>query len=160
MISERLENYLDLNRIHYTHSIHPLAFTAKEVARAELMPMHHMTKTVIYHGDEGFGMALVPADSIVDMHELRTILGKPHLRLATEVEISRLFPEYELGAMPPFGNLYGMAVYVDKAVAQQETIAFNAGTHRDVVHMYYGDFRHLVNPVVAEFAACHAAVGK
>jgi Ala-tRNA(Pro) deacylase len=160
MISERLENYLDLNRIHYTHSIHPLAFRAQEVARAELMPTHHMTKTVIYHGEQGFGMALVPADSIVDMQELRVILGQHHMRLATEVEISRLFPEYELGAMPPFGNLYGMPVYVDASIARQETIAFNAGTHRDVVHMYYGDFKHLVHPVVGEFAAMASAMGK
>lgn len=160
MISERLENYLDLNRVHYTHSIHPLAFTAQEVARAELMPTHHMSKTVIYHCDEGFGMALVPADSIVDMQELRAIVGQTHLRLATEMEISRLFPEYELGAMPPFGNLYGMAVYIDASLARQETIAFNAGTHRDVVHMYYGDFNRLAHPVVAEFAARAAVANR
>jgi len=153
MLSERLENYLDGNRVHYTHSIHPLAFTAQEVARAELMPPRHMAKVVVFHGDEGFSMAVVSADTIVDMQELRTITGQSHLRLATEVEISRLFPEYELGAMPPFGNLYSMRVYVDTVIARQETIAFNAGTHRDVVHMYYGDFDRLVNPVVAQFAA-------
>ena len=153
MLSERLENYLDGNRVHYTHSIHPLAFTAQEVARAELMPPRHMAKVVIFHGDEGFGMAVVSADSIVDMQELSAITGQAHLRLATELEISRLFPDYELGAMPPFGNLYGMAVYVDTVIARQETIAFNAGTHRDVVHMFYGDFDRLVSPVVAQFAA-------
>jgi Ala-tRNA(Pro) deacylase len=129
-----------------------LAFTAREVASAEQVPAHNMAKTVVIHDDVGYGMAVLPGDTLVDLYQLRTDLGMSHLRLATEQEIGKLFPDCELGAMPPLGNLCGLPVYVDASLARREVIAFNAGTHRDAVHMRYIDFERLVRPQVLHFA--------
>ena len=143
MILAKLETLLDVNGIHYTHTIHKPAFTAREVAKAEEMPVHRIAKCILFFGEEGYGMAVVPGDRKVDLHELRELLNQPHLRLAAEDELRKLFPESELGAMPPFGNHVGLPVFVDNSLARQETIAFNAGTHRDVVHMNFRDFERL-----------------
>ena len=97
-------------------------------------------------------MAVLPADFVVDIEDLKAVLDLERLRLATEKELAELFPDCDLGAMPPFGNLYGLPVYVDASVARQQTIAFNAGTHRDVVHMRYFAYEALVQPSVVHFA--------
>jgi len=89
---------------------------------------------------------------VVDLEQLRQDLGLSRLRLATEAELGELFPTCELGAMPPFGNLFSLPVYVDSRLAGEDTITFNAGTHRDVVHMHYRDFARLANPTVISFA--------
>ena len=102
-------------------------------------------------------MAVLTADSVVDIEQLRQDLGLARLRLATEAELSDLFPACELGAMPPFGNLFGLPVYVDDRLAGQETITFNAGTHRDVIHMRFRDFDRLANPAIVTFARRVAA---
>ena len=149
---KRCLGYLKQNQILYTHSIHSSARTAREVAYVEGMPAHSMAKTVVYASDNGYGMAVVPADSIVDFGELRRLLGLSDIRLATESELLNLFPDCELGAMPPFGNLYGMPVLMDESLASIAYIAFNAGTHRDLIHMSGADFHKLVNPLVAAFA--------
>ena len=107
-----------------------------------------MTKYCIGHRD---------ADSVVDMQEMKTLLDLPHLRLATEEELAELFPETELGAMPPFGSLFYMPVYVDSTLARQEAIAFNAGTHRDLIHMRFRDFANLIKPTIVSFARRTAA---
>lgn len=145
--------YLKRNGILYSHSIHPSAYTAREVAAADRMPAHYLAKTVVYVGDNGYGMAVVPADSIDDLNEVRRLLGFTGIRLASEIELAELFPECELGAMPPFGNLFKMPVLMDESLAGVEFIAFNAGTHRDVIHLSGADFHKLVNPLVAAFAA-------
>ncbi len=144
--------YLDANGVHYSHSIHPAAYTAREVADAEQMPAHNLAKVVVYYGDNGFGMAVLPADYFLDLDELGRLLGLSQIRLATEPELGTLFPSSELGAMPPFGNLFDIPVFVDSNIAAQPFIAFNAGTHRDVIHMRFDDFRDLVNPLVGSFA--------
>ena len=143
MILARLETLLDVNGVHYTHTIHKPAFTAREVANAEDVPVNRIAKCIVFFGEDGYGMAVVPGDRKVDLHELRQLLNQPRLRLATEDELSKLFPDSELGAMPPFGNRVGLPVLVDNSLAGQETIAFNAGTHRDVVHMKFRDFERL-----------------
>ena len=154
----RCIEFLDANRIRYAHTRHSIAYTAREVAAAEGLSPHKLAKTVIYLCEEGFGMALVPGDYLIDMEQLRAILGVSWVRLATENEIAELFPECELGAMPPLGNLFDLPVFVDTAVAAQEFIAFAAGTHRDVIHMAFGDFRRLVIPGIANFAYEEAAL--
>ena len=136
----------------YTHRAHPQAYTAREVASAEHVPAHEMAKTVVFVEDEGYRMAVLGADCAVDMHELRTLLGQPRLRLATEKELAGLFPECELGAMPPFGSLFHMPVYVDSRLAGEEMIEFNAGTHRDVVRLRFRDYESLVKPIIVNFA--------
>jgi Ala-tRNA(Pro) deacylase len=118
------------------------------VASAEHLPPREVAKTVIIWGENGYHMAVVPANKVVDFQELRTALGFTHARLATEQEIGDMFTDCDLGAMPPFGNLYGMPVYVDSTLADDEHIAFNAGTHKDVVHIRFDDFKRLVKPVI------------
>jgi len=156
VLSKILE-YLDQNRVEYSHRTHPNAYTAREVASAEHVPAHEVAKTVVFFEEGGYVMAVLCADCAVDMQELRMLLGRPRLRLATERELAELFPECELGAMPAFGNLFRLPVYVDSRLAGREQIEFNAGTHRDVVRLRYRDYESLVKPVVVNFARVVAA---
>lgn len=149
---QRCERHLKQHGIRYVHSIHSAARTARAVASAEPMRAHAFAKVVIYLGAHGNGMLVLPADYIVDFGEVRRLLGLREVRLASEAELSALFPDCELGAMPPFGNLLDMPVLIDESLAGAEFMAFNAGTHRDVIHMSVADFHILVNPLVAGFA--------
>lgn len=152
MTLDRCFAVLERNQIQYSHSVHSPAWTARDVAAAERMHAHRLAKIVVYHGDNGYGMLLLPADCVVNFAELLRLLGLREIRLATEAELGDLFPDCELGATPPFGNLVDMPVLVDESLACAEFIAFNAGTHRDVIHMSFADFRSLVNPLIAAFA--------
>ena len=149
---EKLRVFLEENHAEYTHTVHSIAYTAREVASAEHLPAREVAKTVVVHGDDGYHMLVLPANKLVDFQELRIALGLSHARMVPETELSRLFPECELGAMPPVGNLYGMPVYLDSALAAEDVITFNAGTHRDVVHMSTAEFRRLVRPTVVLLA--------
>jgi Ala-tRNA(Pro) deacylase len=156
-ILAKLREFLDRNGTEYTATVHSLAYTAREVASAEHSPAREVAKTVIYLSEHGYGMAVLPADSVVDLEQLRQGLGMARLRLATESELGELFPSCELGAMPPFGNLFGLPVYVDGRLTGEEMILFNAGTHRDTIHMRFRDFQRLVNPTIVTFARRMAA---
>jgi len=149
---EKLRRFLDNNNAHYTHTVHSLAYTAREVAAAEHLPAREVAKIVVIHVDNGYHMLVVPANKLVDFQEIREVLGFSHARMVPETELSRLFPDCELGAMPPFGNLYDMPVYLDSGLAAEEMITFNAGTHRDVVHMHTADFLKLVRPTLISLA--------
>ena len=149
---ERCLELLDNAHICYAHTKHSLAFTALEVAFAEHLSPHKLAKTVVYAGAQGYGLAVLPADYLINMETLGRFLNDDAMRLATERELGELFPECELGAMPPLGNLFHLPVLMDSSVAEQEFIAFNAGTHRDVIHMHCGDFRRLVDPAIGKFA--------
>lgn len=138
--------------IRYSHSIHPNAYTAASVAAAERIPAGEMVKTVVYRGNNGFGMLLLPADRIVDFPQARRVLGLTFMFLADEGELTGLFPDSEVGAMPPFGNAYEFPVLMDETIADMEFMAFTAGTHRDVIRMSTEDFRRLVKPQIASFA--------
>jgi Ala-tRNA(Pro) deacylase len=153
----RILEYLDQNGVAYNHHAHPDAYTARDLASAEHVPPHEVAKTVVFVEDDGYGMAVLGADCAVDMYELRMLLGQPRLRLATEQELAKLFPECELGAMPPFGSLFHMPVYVDSRLAGEGMIEFNAGTHRDVVRLRFRDYESLVKPIVVNFARVIAA---
>jgi len=149
---QRCLDFLDNAHVCYAHTKHSLAFTALEVAFAEHLSPHKMAKTVVYAGAQGYGLAVLPADYLINMDTLRFFLNDATIRLATERELGELFPECELGAMPPFGNLFYLPVLVDTSVAEQEFIAFNAGTHRDVIHLQFAEFRRLVDPAIGQFA--------
>jgi Ala-tRNA(Pro) deacylase len=153
---EKLLAYLDENHVKYTRHSHPTAYTAREVASVEHIPAHKLAKTVLFLTESGYGMAVLPGDYMLDLQGLRVLLGASRLRLATESELGELFPECELGAMGPFGNLCGLPVYVDSGLASEENIAFNAGTHRDVIHMRFDDFRRLAQPKMVALSR-HAA---
>jgi Ala-tRNA(Pro) deacylase len=111
-----------------------------------------MAKPVLVRIDGELAMAVVPADARVDLARLREITDAGSAVLATEDEFGERFPECERGAMPPFGNLYGMALYVDRQLADDDALCFNAGSHTDLIRMRYADFERLANPVVADLA--------
>ena len=130
--------YPNESRIPYSHSIHPPAWTARTTAGADKVPVHEFAKTVVYFSEKGFGMAVLPAGQLLDLDRLADLLGLVYVRLANETELAELFPDCELGAMPPFGHCFGMPVVVDTSMAG-EFIAFNLGTHRDVARMSFGN---------------------
>ena len=154
---DRLVAFLELKGVSYRHDIHPLSYTARETARAEHVPPRTFAKVVIVHYEDGYSMAVLPSERIVDLDELRTAFGTRHLRLAKETELQELFPDCELGAMPPFGNgtLWEIPVWVDGLLMAEETISCNAGTHKDVIQIDTEDWEQLVKPSVLAFA--HAA---
>ncbi len=144
---ERLLGFLDENNVEYLHTAHATAYRAREVACAEHILTCYFAKTVVFHSDGGYGMAVLSADQSLDLKQLQASLGLRHARLATEPELEEIFPDCELGAMPPFGNLFGLPVYMESGMAADPMIAFNAGTHRDVVNMRFQDYEALVKPV-------------
>jgi len=149
---ERWLKYLDKMQVRYSHSIHPPAETARATADAERVPAHEFAKTVVYFNDGGFGIAVVSADQIVDLKKVGRLLGSSFIRLANEAELRDLFPNCELGAMPPFGDACSLPVIVDIGIAG-DFIAFTIGTHRDVVRMSYADFQRLAQPKTAAIAS-------
>lgn len=149
---ERLEAYLRENNVQYQTQHHPTAYTAQEVAASEHLPGKMLVKVVMVLANGDMTVLALPAPQQVDLAKLRVVLGK-EVRLAREEEFSHVFPECEVGAMPPFGNLYNVPVYVEKSLTEDETIVFQAGTHADTMSIQYKDFERLVQPQVAEFAA-------
>jgi Ala-tRNA(Pro) deacylase len=143
--------YLNKVQVRYSHSVHPRAQTARETADAERMPAHEFAKTVVYFSERGFGIAVVPADQFVNLPKLGHLLGLSYIRLANETELAELFPDCELGAMPPFGDSCDLPVVVDAGIAG-DFIAFTIGTHRDVVRMSFADFQRLARPKAASIA--------
>jgi Ala-tRNA(Pro) deacylase len=152
-ILTKLSEFLDKNGVHYEVLSHRQAFTAQEVAAVQHVPGMELAKVVMLRSGTEFVMAVLPAPYRVDLERAKTVLGKPEVTLATEQEFKGLFPQCEPGAMPPFGNLYNLAVYVDQALTRDEEIVFNAGTHTQTVKMIYADFARLVQPKVVSFSA-------
>jgi len=151
-LSERLRSFLDSHQAEYSTTTHSKAFTAREVAVAEHLPAREVAKTVVVFGDGEYHMIVIPANKLVDFQEVRLALGLSQVRLATEDELAKLFPDCELGAMPPVGGVYGFAVYLDSSLAAEDTIAFNGGTHREVIHMRTADYRRLAQPTIVSLA--------
>jgi len=149
---DRWLRYLDRLQVRYSHSVHPPAQTARKTAAAERVPAHEFAKTVVYFNDSGFGIAVVPADQFVDLTRVGRLLGSSFIRLANEAELKELFPNCDLGAMPPFGDSCALPVIVDIGIAG-DFIAFTIGTHRDVVRLGFGDFQRIAQPKVAAIAA-------
>lgn len=150
-VSARLKTFLDDNRIHYTVMTHTPAYTAQAAAATLHVPGKELAKTVVLRAGEDTLLAVLPASHHVSLKKLGAIVGKP-VRLATEQEFADLFSECELGAMPPFGQLYNLPVYMDETLTADEEIIFNAGTHRDAVRMRYEDFARLAKPWACAFA--------
>ena len=149
---ERLEGYLRDNRVSFEIHHHPTAFTAQEVAASEHTPGRMVVKVVMILADGELVMLAMPAPYQADLDRVSEVLGASEVRLAHEEEFAPAFPDCEVGAMPPFGNLFDLPVYVDEALAEDETIVFQAGTHTDTVRLKYADFERLVEPGVAGFA--------
>ncbi|MCF7853595.1 MAG: YbaK/EbsC family protein [Candidatus Pacebacteria bacterium] len=150
---ETLKNFLDSNSIKYVRIIHSPAYTSQEIAASAHIPGKELAKTVIVKLDGDMAMAVLPAPAQVDLDALAKAAGASNADLATEDEFRDAFQKCEVGAMPPFGNLYGLPVYVDDSLLSDTEIAFNAGTHAELLRMPLEDYRRLVNPKVATFAA-------
>ena len=151
MPATALKEYLDSHGIRYISIRHSLAYTAQEVAASAHVLGRDFAKTVIVTSDEGLAMVVLPASRRLVLSDLREMMITDHVRLASEAEFKAAFPDCELGAMPPFGNLYGMPVYVAASLAEEPEIAFNAGTHTEVIKLAYEDFDRLVKPTVLDF---------
>jgi Ala-tRNA(Pro) deacylase len=156
-IPQTLKTRLDHEHVHYDVLPHSLTFRARAVARSLRVPEQQMAKVVIVKVKDRFVTMVLPANWQVDLLRLRKIFGTPRVRLATENEIARLFPDCEVGAMPPLGTLYGLPVYVDRSLTEDEDIVFEGGTHSEAIRMRYWDFAALVFPTVAEFHRDHTA---
>lgn len=145
-ICERLKNFLDSNRVKYVTITHSTAFTSQEVAASVHIKGKEFAKCVIVKSGENFFMLVIPADHKISFEKAKVALEVENLKLASEDEFKNLFPDCETGAMPPFGNLYGIPVYVDEKFKLNDEISFNGGTHNDVVRMKMDDYVRLVNP--------------
>jgi Ala-tRNA(Pro) deacylase len=151
-IANRIRDYLEEQKVPYTHCTHRLAYTAQEVAAAQHVPGRQMAKTIVLKADSQFVLLVLPAVMKVNIRILRDELPFKHVELATEKEFASLFPDCELGAMAPLGNLYHVPVYVDKSLTDDEEIVFNAGTHVDTIRIKFADFVRLVRPTVIQAA--------
>jgi Ala-tRNA(Pro) deacylase len=147
-----LKEFLDREGVRYTSIRHSPAFTAQEVAHYAHVSGKHLAKTVIVKLDGRLAMAVIPAPERVDLTALREATGAQHADLASETEFQMRFPDCDVGAMPPFGNLYGMEVYLDSQLTHDPEIAFAAGSHDEVVRLAYADFERIVRPRVVELA--------
>ncbi len=149
---KKLKEFLDQNKVNYQITGHPEVYTAQEIAAALHVPGKELAKVVMVKAGDKFVMIVLPASWRIEMAKLKDLLGAKEIRLATEEEFKNLFPDCEVGAMPPFGNLYDLDVYVDKTLSEDEEIFFQAGNHIESIKMKYKDYSALVKPVVAEFS--------
>jgi len=146
MTVTKLKEFLSANGVAHITINHPLAFTAMQIAASAHVAGKNLAKTVVVNLDGKPALAVLPATQKVDLERLRQAAGAASIELADEKELTADFPGCELGAMPPFGNLYGMEVFVEPMLAADEEIAFNAGTHTELIRMAYKDFERLVKP--------------
>lgn len=150
-IPRTLKSRLDREHIHYDILAHAQTDRARAVAEMLHLPKESMAKVVIVNVQERFVTMVLPATTKIDFQRLRGMFGTHRVRLATEEELAQLFPDCEVGAMPPLGTLYGLPVYVDQSLIGDEEILFDGGTHSEAIRMRYWDFAALVFPTVAEF---------
>ncbi len=144
----KLEHLLDANHVQYTRIRHTPAYTAQEIAAAAHVPGRELAKTVIVDIDGRLAMVVQSASSKVPLGRVRSVAGARDVHLVSESEFRDRFPDCETGAMPPFGNLYGMEVYVVEDLTDDDEIVFNAGTHSDLIRLKYRDFANLVHPTI------------
>jgi Ala-tRNA(Pro) deacylase len=150
-IPSKLIDFLNQGKVRYEILHHPEAFTAQELSAIEHVKGKYHAKVVMVKANGDKFMAVLPADHRVDLEKLDKATAK-RTALATEADFKSLFPDCAVGAMPPFGNLYNVATYVDKSLTEDDYIVFEAGTHTDAIKMNYPDYARLVNPKVADFA--------
>ncbi|MFI5181647.1 MAG: aminoacyl-tRNA deacylase [Thermoanaerobaculia bacterium] len=150
-VSEKLTHFLEEQHVPFVTLPHARAYTAQEIAASVHVPGQEVAKTVIVKGDDKLFMAVVPATRRIELVLLKNALGVKKIRLASEAEFEGVFPECEVGAMPPFGNLYRIPVIVDESLKKDREIVFNAGSHTETVKMAFDEFVELVKPLFASF---------
>ena len=150
-MSATLKAFLTKAKVKYKSQKHPVAYTAQEIAAAQHVPGKQLVKCVLVQTDKGYALAVLPAIHLVDLAKLKTLLKAKKLSIAKEADIKKTFPDLEIGAMSPFGNLYNIPVVVDKTLASAEEIVCNAGTHTETIKLRYRDFEKLVKPRAGNF---------
>ena len=151
MPATKLKELLQKENVRYVSILHSTAYTAQEVAASAHLTGKELAKTVIVELDGKMAMAVLPANRKIVLQDLREVTGSDQVRFATEEEFRLKFPECETGAMPPFGNLYEMDVYLAESLTANDQIAFNAGSHSELIRMAFADFERLVKPKVVSF---------
>lgn len=152
MAPSKIREFLDSKKIKYTSVKHSEVYTAQEIAASAHIPGRQLAKTVMVKIDGDMAMAVLPAPYKVDFDSLKKGAGAKKVALATEDDFKDLFPDCEVGAMPPFGNLYDMNVYADESLEEEIEIAFCAGSHTELIRLAYKDFAKLVEPKVLSFS--------
>lgn len=151
MPTQKLKDFLDSNNVKYLTLSHSKAYTAHEIAASAHIPAKELAKIVMVKVDGKMTMTVLPSSHKVDLIQLKDALKAKNVELATEDEFKDMFPGCSLGAMPPFGNLYGLDVIVAKRLSEDKDIAFNAGTHTELIKLAYEDFEKLVKPKLLKF---------
>jgi Ala-tRNA(Pro) deacylase len=151
-IPQRIRDYLDSQNVPYELLHHSMAFTAQEIAHSLHVSGRRCAKSVVLEGDGKPVMAVIPASNRLNVQEFRATLEVSHLEMLPEDKLSEIFPDCDRGAIPPFGNLYGIDVWVDRAVGDMEQIVFCGGTHEDCMQLKYGDFARLTKPRLGRFS--------
>jgi Ala-tRNA(Pro) deacylase len=149
---KRLRTFLDQKGIHYTLQTHVTAYTAAGVASVAHVKGKEMAKTVMVLVDDRLIMLVVPASTHIRLKQVKYALKARQVFLASEADFAHVFPDCEVGAMPPFGNLYGVPIFVDEALTRDKEIVFNAGNHREIMKMSYADYARVVTPQVVSVA--------
>ena len=150
-IPKRVIDCLEQNKIRYEVLKHTEAVTAQRIAQAEHVKGRHHAKVVMVKAGAQHVMAVVPADHQIDLEKASNAMGQP-ASLDREADFKTLFPDCATGAMPPLGNLYGVQTFVDKRLAEQDYIVFEAGTHSDAIKLSYRDYEKIAQPRVADIA--------
>ncbi len=150
---KKLLEFLNNNDIKYVVISHSKAYRSQEIAASAHIPGKELAKTVMIKADGKMAMAVLPASYKIDFASLKVVTGAGKVELASEQEFADMFPECEVGAMPPFGNLYGIEVLVAASLAEDEEIAFNAGSHTELIRLSYKDYERLVKPHVVKFSS-------
>ncbi|MFC2135936.1 aminoacyl-tRNA deacylase [Bacteroidota bacterium] len=146
MPAKKIKEFLDGNNVKYVAIKHSLAYTAQEIAATAHIKGKELAKTVLVKIDGKLAMTVCPASYKIDLSQLKEAVGAKKVRLANEQEFKDKFSECDVGAMPPFGNLYNMDVFVAESLSDEEEIAFNAGSHTELIKLAYNDFERLVKP--------------
>jgi Ala-tRNA(Pro) deacylase len=154
-IPRSLLDCLNSNNVPYEVLPHATAYTAREAAAAEAIPRQHQAKVVMVSSPSGPAMTVLPADRRLDLRKLREIVQGP-VSLQTEAQFAPAFADCEKGAMPPFGNLYGVPTYVDQHLAAEDYIVFEAGTYTDAIKISYADYERAAKPLVADLVIDHS----
>jgi Ala-tRNA(Pro) deacylase len=149
---KKLKDFLDRENVKYVSIYHSIAYTSQEIAASVHVKGREMAKTVMVKLDGKLAMAVLPASHQVDFERLKRASEAHDAALATEKEFEDLFPDCDIGAMPPIGNLYGMDVFVARPLTEDKEIAFNAGSHYELIRLAYKDFERVVNPKIADFS--------
>jgi len=147
----KLKEFLDREKVKYISIVHSPAYTAQEVAASAHVTGRELAKTVIVELDGKMAMAVLPANRKIVLQDLREVTGSDQVKFASEEEFRQKFPDCETGAMPPFGNLYGMEVYMAESLTENNEIAFNGGSHTEVLKLPFGDYERLAHPRVLSF---------